>query len=125
MTEVQGSGDCFAAAIRVAAEFAGEDRPNVVICQGRPVYQGADDVGTDDGRFWHAWVEWGYGDLMCFVVDRSNGKDISVPREFYYGIGKLNDDHVTRYSLEEASEAMTHHCHTGPWWVDDYPPVGL
>ena len=73
-------------------------------------------------RYGHAWVEDGDN-----VIDKSNGRDIKMPKFFYYAVGQIQhevfDDkgyhpakeNVHRYTWEEARDKITTHGHWGPW----------
>lgn len=81
------------------------------IVHGLPVGNGGEIQGK---RYWHAWVEL-TTDEGVFVLDLSNNKDIRVPRTLFYAAGKLDEDHVWRFSPAEAKKLRRKHRHCGPW----------
>jgi hypothetical protein len=129
--DAEKKGDCYDAAVTTAEDLVGENDPDTVfVCHGRPTGQG------------HAWVEVEYdvtvpamtdeqrakvpegvpvfgaqgGTVrMVTVIDRSNGKDSTFPRELYYAIGQMDPDEVARYSLDDAYLNMEEFGHYGPW----------
>jgi len=99
------SGDCFVVAFQYVFDHRADDR--VRLCHGLPVGTGKANMGE---RFDHAWVE--VGDL---VIDKSNGNDVMVTREFYYRIGRIVPDSVDRYTAREAAMLALESGHYGPW----------
>jgi len=74
-------------------------------------------------RYGHAWVE--DGDT---VIDQSNGRDLRVPKVFYYTLGQISSEtfddegyspmggqNVHKYTWEEAREKIIESEHWGPW----------
>lgn len=62
-------------------------------------------------RHGHAWVV--AGDV---VVDVSGDREIVVPREFYYRMGRVDEiGNICTYTRLEACEKMLEHGHWGPW----------
>ena len=63
-------------------------------------------------RFGHAWVEDGN-----VVIDKSNGKDLKIPKLLYYALGNIEDKKgkIYRYNLEETRKMLLKHAHYGPW----------
>jgi len=109
-----GDGDCFEAAVRVMfEELTPEERSRAVICHGVPLGQGE----IEGIRFDHAWVEVAdeqFPDAVT-VLDYSNGREIQIPREVYYAIGKIKSDDVKRFTMQEATEQMNEKGFYGPW----------
>ena len=58
----------------------------------------------------HAWVEDG-GE----VIDRSNGRDLRLPKELYYALGGISE--TRRYSISDMRKKVNEHEHWGPWDV--------
>lgn len=108
-------GDCF----RVAANLVVELGEGHTLCHGEPLGQGK-IAGV---RHAHAWVERSdtvdspgvgpYTVITC--IDRSNGKDVSMPQVLYYKIGRLDERPIRRYSHREAVEKMVETGTYGPW----------
>lgn len=128
-------GDCFLVAAHLATGFQEDlelqDGDEVYVVHGLPVGRGDLNGGR---RFWHAWIEvtrrvvipdvpeaadmrrlLGESYELTFVVDRSQGRNVTMPREVYYGMGQLNDGYVWRYTPEEAIELLAVTQHYGPW----------
>ena len=49
------------------------------------------------------------------VIDKSNGKDIEMPRSFYYGIGRIDPAECRYYEVAEACRLAVVHGHYGAW----------
>lgn len=105
-------GDCFQAAARILID--GEFGEEAVLVHGLPLGTGKLNAGE---RYWHAWVE--CGDR---VVDRSAGKDLNVPREWYYQLGQIET--TWRYTRQEAGQLMITRKNWGPW-VAGWESMGL
>lgn len=110
-------GDCF----KVAADLV---VPSLGIVNCR--VSNMDDIalvhgivtgkGRLDGiRFTHAWVEGVTADGITMVVDISNGLDLVIPKELYYGIGRIDPGECERYSAKDAIDRMLSYAHYGPW----------
>jgi hypothetical protein len=111
-------GDCFIVAARLATS-----EPGLTLVHGL-VYH--DDLG----EHWHAWVERVEviehpglaGPLRLeHVIDRSNGRDNTVPVALYYKLGRI--ERTWRYSSEEAETLMSVTGHFGPWEDDPTPEL--
>ena len=74
-------------------------------------------------RFGHAWVEVEI-DGMWRVIDKSNGRDILLPREFYYDLGNIDSKKQHRYETMQAFAFMQDTGHFGPWEDGVNPEVG-
>lgn len=121
-----GVGDCF--------EVAGNlvlNEPGLVLCHGLVTHP------AEGYRHWHAWVERttefavplpdfpqsGRTRLVAVVecIDKANGHDALLPRDFYYGVGGIDRDQVRRYERAEAAVKMVKTGHYGPWPDCDLP----
>jgi hypothetical protein len=125
--EAMSKGDCFAVAGRLVLEMhlSETSEGSIHLVHGRPRYMGEEVNDSDDGHFWHAWVEvtvstqveYEQGKFhnyeMATVIDNSSEKKITIPAPLYYKFGAIKD--VTRYTPEEASEKMLLTGHFGPW----------
>ena len=61
--------------------------------------------------FGHAWVIDGNT-----VVDKSNGRDVQMPRPVYYAIGQIdNIGNVHQYTWPDARKQILDSGHWGPW----------
>ncbi|CDT53396.1 putative Gp61 [Vibrio coralliirubri] len=52
---------------------------------------------------------------MIMVKDISNGNEISIPKELYYLIGKIDPDQCVHYDYYSAKLNAFEHQHYGPW----------
>lgn len=130
-------GDCFLVAAHLGVGFEPlglevNDDDDVRVVHGLPVGRGDLNGGR---RFWHGWVEvtlrtpltedmkaMGFGQhfpgnelVTELVIDRSQGQNHVLPRAMYYNMGQLDEDHVWRFTVEEAREQMIQREHYGPW----------
>lgn len=70
----------------------------------------------DGRRVDHAWVEVEGGHYtVTLVVDRSNGRNLLLPRDMYYRLGRIVEAECTRYTPEETRTNMLRTEHFGPW----------
>lgn len=60
------------------------------------------------GDFGHAWVE--IGDI---VIDKSNGLNVTMPKEKYYKLGGIKD--VVIYDFRQMADLALKTKHWGPW----------
>lgn len=114
-------GDCFQVALNLGIDEYGGDI-TAHVCHGLPEGQ----AGIT-GRIAHAWVEYErdvpypmldgnvHRVLRVLVDDRSNGHNLQMDQSLYYKIGRLEPEHVRRYSLQEAWRLATETGHYGPW----------
>jgi GNAT superfamily N-acetyltransferase len=130
-----GTGDCHLAAWQTLEEMVagelGEDAENIRLVQGVPYGTGGDAEGR---RFDHSWVEYDVPapelppeiaqqyeraglefPAPTMVLDRSQGRNIQLPKEIYYHAGTMTEDDVRRYTYEEAHEMLDSEGHLGPW----------
>jgi hypothetical protein len=50
------------------------------------------------------------------VIDQSNGRDLRLPRMFYYAMGQIEDiGNYHEYTPEEVLENLRKYKHYGPW----------
>ena len=53
---------------------------------------------------------------LDFVIDKSNGRDIKLPRPLYYAIGQIEEiGNYYEYTPQEMVENMIKFKHYGPW----------
>lgn len=109
MPEPNTGGDCFQAALSALYALADE---SALICHGRPVNRSPQFSGM---RYWHAWVEVQPHGAPWHVIDVSNGLRVGMKRTRYYRLGQIDPEHVARFTLAEAIEAMERFDHYGPW----------
>lgn len=103
---MKARGDCFEVAGKYVAGLGGTGRGSGVLVHGLVTGQGP----VAGLRFGHAWVE--IGDE---VMDRSNGRNLRLPRAVYYATGKIDASSTFRYTPEQAREKMLDTGHYGPW----------
>ena len=96
------NGNCYEVAGRIALNSI--DNTTSFVCHGEVVGKGK-IKGIVHG---HAWIE--EGDM---VIDKSNGKNITMPKSLHYKIGQIKN--VKRYTFKEAREIMLEVCHFGDW----------
>lgn len=101
-----GGGDCYEAAGNLIMSPKYKD---FILVHGQVTGQGA----IDGVKFGHAWLE----DSDGMVYDYSNGREIILPKQIYYLIGKIEDKKplLYKYTAEEARNKMAKSMHYGPW----------
>ena len=103
------NGDCYQAAIEYLWSKYAFEKPEteIKIVHGEVAGQGPLEGLT----FGHAWVE--QGDV---VVDPSNGRMVTMPRQLYYALGcisQINNMHA--YDLEAVRRKILETKTYGPW----------
>ena len=96
-------GRCFEAAIHALRQ-----NPRGVLVHGTPLGHAGEVAGI---RYAHAWVE--LGDLL--VVDLTMNGRPTMPRALYYCAASLIEEHVRRYTADEAVRLLRATGHYGPW----------
>ena len=97
------TGDCYIVAAHLVVEdFTGE----LVLVHGWPTLQ-----CPPFERYGHAWVETPDG----LVIDRSNGRVVTMPAAVYYALGCIEQEECARYTREETLARLLEHEHYGPW----------
>lgn len=111
-------GDCSYAAGRYISNsaFGKKDGENYILVHGLVNGQGI----LSGIKFVHAWVE--NGDM---VIDKSNGRDINVPKVLYYALGNINPQETVRYTWKDVAEKMSTTGTYGPWDIQEPPIEGL
>ena len=89
---------------------------NYILVHGEVTGQGP----LEGVKYGHCWIE--DGDI---VIDVSNGRNIRMPKEVYYLLGRIGSPETARfgieagnlhkYTWEEAREKILQHEHWGPW----------
>ena len=99
-------GDCFevAAKFMFDATMYGTKNLGLRLVHGEVTGQGA----IDGVKFGHAWVEDG-----GTVIDKSNGKDLRLPKSLYYALGDISK--TIEYTYEEMRQKLLESGHYGPW----------
>ena len=101
------TGDCYEAAGKYIMDkclFAG---PN---CDLILVHAEVTGQGPIQGlKHGHAFVL--DGDT---VIDRSNGRDVRLPKQVYYNLGNIGDN-LHEYTFKEFRRKVTEYRHWGPW----------
>jgi hypothetical protein len=121
--KVKATGDCYEAAIKAVWDIPEDEQWRYRVVHGYPTGQGK-IAGVEHS---HAWVErtddvppeaaeYGFGP-ECFTscIDKSNGKDIEVPRGLYYGIGNIDPARCLYYEVREACRMVIEYGHWGRW----------
>ena len=119
-------GDCYEAAGKYIMDECMTDDCNLILVHGEVSGQG-DLTGI---RYGHAWVEDG-----GTVIDKSNGRDLTMPKVFYYSLGQIASPDMSKwatpegmkdpdlftggnlhkYSWSEARQKILDSGHWGPW----------
>jgi len=103
-------GDCYEAAVDFVmgeCAFRNSDSCGFTIVHGEVAGQGPLEGYT----FGHAWV---LKDGM--VIDRSNGRDVQMPKKLYYKLGQIDRiNNLWEYSWEEVRNMLLDYEHYGPW----------
>jgi hypothetical protein len=125
----EAKGDCY----EVALHLVLEDK-DLVLVHGWPVGQPG-GTAIPGERYGHAWVERTtsvtfpanddhpemHAEFVDFI-DKSNGNDRMMPAAMAYNIGHLDEEHIARYSHDEALAKMVEYKHYGPW-DEAHPPL--
>ena len=98
-------GDCYEAAGILFMDWF----PEAVLVHGYPTLQRAPWK-----KFGHTWVEYEV-DGQTLVRDTSNDRDVEMPTELYYHVGKINPDECRRYTMTDLRHHVTETEHWGPW----------
>jgi hypothetical protein len=101
----EACGDCFEAAGKYMMDqkMRGADE-GLVLVHGEVTGQGP----IEGLKYGHAWVEDG-----DWVIDKSNGQDLRLPKEIYYALGRVGKVH--RYDYRKFARKVTDTGHWGPW----------
>lgn len=101
------SGDCYEAAGKFMLDNS--DSKSLVLVHAEVLGQGPLEGTT----FGHGFV---VDTGMDLVIDRSNGRNITMPRFIYYAIGQIDRiDNYHEYDLVEMKAQILKHGHWGPW----------
>jgi hypothetical protein len=116
-------GDCYEAAANYVLNNSGvaplllspgvTPNPGLILVHGEVTGQGV----IEGVKYGHAWVE--DGDM---VIDVSNGRNLRLPKDAYYALGRVNHDGVStfkpnlhRYTAAEVRRNLVKHGVWGPW----------
>jgi hypothetical protein len=99
-----GKGDCYEAAGRYMMDH-GIGQKGLTLVHGEVTGQGP----IEGLKFGHSWLE---KDGM--VIDKANGRDLHMPMEQYYRIGKIGDN-VHKYNYKQFVEKVLKTKTWGPW----------
>jgi predicted ABC-type ATPase len=106
-------GDCY----QTAGDFVINSRlhKNKIKFVGEPhvVHAQVTGQGAISGlKYGHAWIE---DDQL--VYDYSNGRELVIPKDFYYAVGKVKKTkpRYFKYTFDEARKKMLDSGHYGPW----------
>ena len=111
--EAQGEGDCY----EVAGRRVLHGSEDLTLVHG--VVTGQGDL--EGNKFGHAWVEYNQ-DGIWIVDDNSNGRNITLPRDYYYQLARLDPSEQERYTKEQALVKSMKYGHWGPWDNDHLSP---
>jgi len=119
-------GDCYEAAGKYIMDMCNDSGCHSTLVHGEVAGQGP----LAGVRYGHAWVEDGNT-----VIDKSNGRDLEMPKAIYYAIGQIaspdmskwgtpegmqdpelfSGGNLHKYTWEEAREKILEYGHWGPW----------
>jgi hypothetical protein len=114
-------GDCFEVAFLYMLDLKDADEIRKTrLCHG--YVQGT----KHPFRHTHAWIEVteqmpvqsgvrAHAITLVMVIDRANGHDITLPRDYYYQLGKIDSDQVERYGRPAAQVQAATYSTYGPW----------
>lgn len=100
-------GDCYEAAGRFFVDQNLFGDTGMVLVHGEVAGQG----GLEGTNFGHAWIE-----HHGMVIDKSNGRDLRIPVQTYYAIGRIAEiGNIHRYDISQAKRKIVSTGHWGPW----------
>jgi hypothetical protein len=125
-SDTNSGGDCYEAAgmyIMDECMMIGNDDCGLVLVHGEVSGQGA----LEGVRYGHAWIEDGET-----VIDKSNGRDIRMPKMVYYMLGKIGEPdmenwgksanfmdvsntNLHKYEWKSVRKKILEYQHWGPW----------
>ena len=110
----QAKGDCYETSGRIAIDGGIKGIEFV----GKPYLVQAEVRGQGDlmgVRFGHSWIE-----DDEFVYDYSNGKELKIPKVFYYYLGDIQtiEPRYYRYTFAQAKKKMIETGHFGSWELE-------
>lgn len=93
-----------------------KDDKNLRLVHGCPMYGGKEKKSIGK-RLGHAWVERINPDTgeRTIAFESNNPEFEGLPIIFFYTLGNMREEHVTRYTYKEASAQALTHEHVGPW----------
>jgi hypothetical protein len=104
---MRSGGDCYEASGKYIMDKCMFGDCHLRLVHGEVAGQGALEGIT----YGHAWVL--NGDM---VIDRSNGRDLQMPRTLYYALGQIGHiGNVYEYTWDEARQKILQFEHWGPW----------
>jgi hypothetical protein len=100
-------GDCYQAAgeYMMMHYLSGNKNSKLVLVHAEVTGQGP----ISGIRHGHAYILNGN-----MVIDKSNKRDIEMPKEIYYAIGNIGKN-INHYSFEEFRDNVLKHGTWGPW----------
>ena len=101
------TGDCYEAAGKYMLEECLQGCANLRLVHAEVMGQGPLEGVT----YGHAFVVDG-----VMVIDRSNGRNIRMPKDLYYFIGRINElDNIHEYTYQQMCQRMLKTRIWGPW----------
>jgi hypothetical protein len=104
--EATGGGDCYSAAYKFLDKLHNTEASDNVLVHGLVNGQGK----LTGIKYNHAWVE-----DASMVYDYSNGRQIVLPKDLYYRLGKIKEQEVFRYTSSEMYKNASKFGTYGPW----------
>lgn len=128
-------GDCFVVSAKYVLDNAMMGGEDLVLVHGIPTGQGA----ISGIQYSHAWVEKtnkepenteesnekieqiksAFPDMNVIVIDRSNGRNIEIPKPVYYGIGNIDESKTKKYTVDQVRSMIAKHGTWGPWELEE------
>lgn len=101
------TGDCYEAAGKYMLEACLQGCANLRLVHAEVMGQGPLEGVT----YGHAFVVDG-----VMVIDRSNGRNIRMPKDLYYFIGRIYElDNIHEYTYQQMGQRMLKTRIWGPW----------
>ena len=98
------NGNCYEAAMKQMWDYYRKGIKEVKLVHGVVTGQGE----LDGIQFSHAWIE-----VNGIVLDMSNGREVVMPKNLYYKLGKIK---ITReYDYEDMLKMIDKYGTYGPW----------
>ena len=100
-------GDCFEVSGKlVLDQFILGGSKNLILVHG--IVTGQGPIGGV--QYGHGWVEDGEE-----VIDKSQGRNLRLPKQLYYSLGNIDPANTFRYDTEETRKKILEYGHWGPW----------
>jgi len=112
LREQTALGDCYEANARFLVDkflFARKNADDFRLVHGIAIGQEGSPI--DGLEFGHCWIEHKKNEVWDF----SNGRNIKMPKEVYYLLGKIDPNKTIKYKIEDIRNWLLKSKHWGPW----------